>query len=271
MRPVSVSRADERTRSTSSGCTSAKSSCAVQRISRASPPSITGQVALRRTLSLDTSQSKTASCEPSSASFSRSRAMRALRSAFCCSRRTRASAHAETAAIASGPATSRAYSSGSLIVREPVIDDLHAVAHVEAGGLLVREGAGPAVLHLHDDLVGDGLVAALLDLVAGVGAARGTGDRGGRVAAAAPDLVAQDAARDAADDGPAARRFTFLLDLLQVHDRAALPARGRCRRRDGDSERGERGANRKHPDVHHADLPWGRGENRSTAFSSRRP
>src|SRR6185437_7786496 len=192
----------------------------------------------------EVSQSNTARLEPSSASCSRSRALLASASARCSAprRRPRTSSTGETAA--SVPATRRTWKSESftgtpesragrggaagLSVREPVVDDLHRVAHVEAGRLPVVEVARPAVLYLHHDLVRDRLVAVLLDLVAGVGSARRARDGRHRVAAAAADLVAEHAAGDAADHGAGAARFPFLLDLPQVHDAAALLARGGC-------------------------------------------
>ncbi len=59
-------------------------------------------------------QSNTASCEPSRASFSRSRARLAWRSARSCARRVRASIHTSGAMRASGTATSTTWSSESL-------------------------------------------------------------------------------------------------------------------------------------------------------------
>src|SRR5689334_21541192 len=65
-----------------------------------------------------------------------------------------------------------------LAVEELAVDDLDLVAHLVAGGLLVVEGPRGAVFHLHDDLVVDGGVLVLLDLVAGIRAAGSAGDGG---------------------------------------------------------------------------------------------
>src|SRR6185369_6213317 len=66
--------------------------------------------------------------------------------------------------------------------------DAHGIAHTQAIQRILREGALAPVAGLHRDAIGFVATAALLDLVARERTARGTGDRRGRVAAAAADL-----------------------------------------------------------------------------------
>src|SRR5215467_7036479 len=116
------------------------------------------------------------------------------------------------------------------------VDDSHPVAAVpgRSGGL--SERAGGAVVVAHDDLVLLLLLHFLLYLVPAKSAAERPEDRGYVLAAAAADLVAQDAADDRAADRPDARGLSGLLDRAYFFDHTALAADrcdGRGRRRRG--------------------------------------
>src|SRR5882672_4983784 len=105
------------------------------------------------------------------------------------------------------------------------VDDFHLVAAVPArlGGLGKRAFA--AVVVAHHDLVFLFLLDRFLDLVSAEGAADRAEDGGEVLAAAASDLMAENAADDRAADRADARRLPGLLDGFRVH--AAL---GRFRR-----------------------------------------
>src|SRR5512133_2258995 len=99
-----------------------------------------------------------------------------------------------------------------LITPRHTVDDAHAVTHanIVEGGL--RDRLVGAVLHADVELVGVGLrLVALFQLVTGVGTTCGAKHGRGGVALAATDLVAQDAAHNAAHHGTCADTAAALL------------------------------------------------------------
>src|SRR6266496_5833501 len=80
------------------------------------------------------------------------------------------------------------------------IDELDALTLVDRRLVAIREGPRLTVVHPERHRPVGFLVLVLFDLVADVRAAGGTCDRRNGVAPAAADLMAQDAAQDAAGD-----------------------------------------------------------------------
>src|SRR5262249_30615251 len=116
------------------------------------------------------------------------------------------------------------------------VDDTHAVAAVPGWRRGLRERASGAVVVAHDDLVFLFLLHRFLDLVSAEGAAERAENGGEVLAAAAADLVTENAADDRAADRADSRRLPGLLDRAHVLDHGTLTAdrrddRGRRRRR----------------------------------------
>src|SRR5262245_26931202 len=118
-----------------------------------------------------------------------------------------------------------------------VVDDSYLVAGVPGGRRALGEQAARAVLVAHANLILLGLVRVLLDLMAGDGAADGAEHGRDLIAAAAADLVADDAAEYAARDRAAALGFTILFHLADFLDHRAFAARGSRDRRQRDDRR----------------------------------
>src|SRR5262249_54481657 len=98
----------------------------------------------------------------------------------------------------------------------------------EGGRVAIVEVAQLPRVHVDLDLPARALgrVVAPLDLVARVGAARGAEHGGSGVPAAAPDLVTQHAAGDAADDRATAPRRSWSVALVhRFHGAAGVALR----------------------------------------------
>src|SRR5579862_6032606 len=94
---------------------------------------------------------------------------------------------------------------GDLVAVDAAVDDAYSIADAQFTRPHLVEGDRAAVVETDDDAVTIGAVRAL-DLVADGRAAERTRDRGRGVAAAAAELMTDDAARDAADDRAEADR-----------------------------------------------------------------
>src|SRR5256885_11236614 len=115
------------------------------------------------------------------------------------------------------------------------VDDLHLVAAAPGRRRGLGEQALATVLVADDDLVFQGLLRVLLDLVSGKAATEGAQDGCDVSASSAADLVADDASDHRAADCARARGLTRFLDLADFLDYGAFATD--CRHDDGGSGR----------------------------------
>jgi hypothetical protein len=114
---------------------------------------------------------------------------------------------------------------------QPAVHNPHRLSNAETGRAVEDEAMHPPILRAHVDVIFALGLDVLFHFVAGLRPARCADYSGGRIAAAAADLVAQQTAHDRAAHGADAGARALLFHHVDAVDTATLPADARRRLR----------------------------------------